>query len=70
MPVRFGTARYAQEVAEVIDRWPGEGYCYFRVRARDGAIFILRHDEREKRWQISVFESGAAGLRESSLRGR
>lgn len=57
-PLRFGTCGRMREVAEVVDRWPGEGYCYFRVRTRDGARFLLRHDTENDRWRIAAFESG------------
>lgn len=67
-PVRFGTTCGMREIAQVVDRWPGEGYCYFRVRTREGAFFLLRHDEAEDRWRIAAFESGpgvgANGLHE------
>jgi hypothetical protein len=45
-------------VAEVLDRWPGEDYCYYRVRATDGAFYILRHDERDDSWRIAAFSRG------------
>jgi hypothetical protein len=41
-----------------LDRWPGEGYCYFRVRTLEGALYILRHDELDDSWQISVYRRG------------
>jgi len=30
-------------VEEVLDRWYGPDYTYFRVRASDGHCYILRH---------------------------
>jgi hypothetical protein len=58
LPVRFGRGDSVQDVAEVLDRWPGGDYCYFRVRTLDGAFYILRHDERDDSWLISVFSVG------------
>lgn len=57
VPVRFGDPNTMQEVAEVLDRWPGEGHRYFRVRTRDRAVYILRHDEAANSWQIYCFEN-------------
>ncbi|MGH0037111.1 MAG: hypothetical protein ACQGVK_18960 [Myxococcota bacterium] len=64
-PVRFGRGAVRQRVAEVIDRWPGEDHLYVRVRTEDGAVFILRHDERGDLWAIHHFEQagGAPELR-------
>jgi hypothetical protein len=58
VPVCFGRGAATQRVAEVLDRWPGEGYCYFRVRTLEGALYILRHDELDDSWQISVYRRG------------
>lgn len=60
MPVRFGYGGTLREVEEVIDRWLGADYRYFRVRTREADTFILRYDERSATWQISVYE--AAGF--------
>ena len=47
------------EVVEVIDRWIGEDHRYFEVRGDDGAVYLLRHDERTDRWELSTFREGA-----------
>lgn len=59
-PVRFGTDCAMREVAAIVDRWPGEGYCYFRVQTREGGLFLLRRDADADRWRIAAFESGPA----------
>ena len=61
VPLRFGWPGALREVEEIVDRWLGQDYSYFRVRTRDGALTILRHDERSGSWQISVFDAGPAG---------
>jgi hypothetical protein len=43
-----------RSVDELLDHWPGDGHSYFKVRC-DGAIFILRHDERTRDWQLHFF---------------
>jgi hypothetical protein len=48
------------EIVDVEDRWPGKGYCYYRIRTADGGRFILRHDERLDRWSIHSYRD--AGL--------
>lgn len=55
VPVRFGRGVSMREVVELLDRWPAHGYCYFRVRTSDGALYILRHDELKNSWEISGY---------------
>lgn len=55
-PVSFGVPGAVRAVTEVVDRWPGEGYVYFRVRTADGAAWILRHDTDRDRWTLHAFE--------------
>lgn len=59
VPHRFGRNGALREVVELIDHWPGEGHGYYRVRAEDAGVYILRHDERADRWEIHAFESRA-----------
>ncbi len=56
VPERFGRPGEMREVTEIVDRWPGEGYCYFRVIADDGSVYILRHDEGSDSWLIHLFD--------------
>lgn len=59
-PDRFGWPGRMRRVAEVLDGWEGEGHRYFRLRADDGGIYILRHDLSLDNWQITFFQRGAA----------
>lgn len=43
-------------VAERLDRWPGEGYRYVKLRGQDGATYILRHDEGRDIWELTLYE--------------
>lgn len=47
------------EVGEVIDRWLGPGHRYFKVRGDDGAVYLLRREDRADRWELKVLERGA-----------
>ena len=58
--LRFGGRVVA--VAEVLDRWPGEGYRYLKLRGGDDATYILRHGEAGDRWELVQFiRDGAVG---------
>jgi len=57
-PRRFFMADKAIEIEEVIDRWLAPEYRYFKVRAGDNDIYILRHDLLAQRWELTLFRSG------------
>lgn len=46
------------EVKEVLDQWYGVGYRCFKVRADDGAVYIIRHQEQEDIWMLDSFRRG------------
>jgi len=58
-PLRFTfrgkTDAPVYEVTEVLDQWYGVGYQCFKVRANDGNIYILRHQQSEDRWRLDSF---------------
>ena len=57
-PLRFtstGPSAHIYQVKEILDRWYGVGYQCFKVRADDGNLYILRHDESEDRWTLDSF---------------
>ena len=53
------------EVVEVVDRWLGPDHRYFKLRGDDGAVYLLRHDERADRWELTMFDR-----RDPSITGR
>jgi hypothetical protein len=57
-PLRFraeGRDSRVFEVMEVLDQWYGIGYRCFKLRADDGNIYILRHNEEEDEWVLDSF---------------
>ena len=45
------------EVANVIDRWLAIDHRYFKIRILDGSIYIVRHDEPSRRWELIMFDA-------------
>jgi hypothetical protein len=45
------------EVIELIGRWRGPDHRFFKVRGDDGAVYLLRHDERADRWELERLDS-------------
>jgi hypothetical protein len=54
-PLRFRIGERWLAVEEVVDRWYDPDAIYFRVRAEDGAMYILRHVEGSDIWTLEAF---------------
>ena len=54
-PLRFRLGERWLVVEEVVDRWYDPGAVYFKVRAEDGATYILRHVEGSDIWTLEAF---------------
>jgi hypothetical protein len=57
-PERFTLHGRQFEIDEVEDQWYSPGAIYFRVRARDGNYYVLRHDEGQDFWTVDGFRAG------------
>lgn len=51
-PVRFTVGERRMEVVEVCDRWYDPEADYFKVRADDGCLYLLRLDRTLDRWSL------------------
>ena len=56
-PRRFFLGRREVRVKEIIDRWLDPEHSYFKIRADDGGIYILRYDRAADNWQLTLFNS-------------
>ena len=54
-PLRFRLGERWLGVDDVVDRWYDPDAIYFRVKADDGSMYILRHDERADAWTLEAF---------------
>jgi len=57
-PRRFFMGDKAVEISEILDRWLDPEHRYFKVRGEDNAVYILRHDVKAGRWELTMFNSG------------
>lgn len=55
-PVSFSFGDTVYRVIEIIDRWYGIDYSYFKLKADDGNIYILRYSEKKDQWELHYFE--------------
>jgi len=58
-PIRFQLDERDYLVEEVLDRWYGPNEAFFKVRADDGNLYILRQDQStpERAWRLESFRA-------------
>ena len=54
-PTEFFLWGRSLKVIEIIDQWYGEDYQYFKLKADDGSIYILRQDTSNDVWELTVY---------------
>jgi hypothetical protein len=57
-PVRFELNGYEYLVEEVLDQWYGPEDTFFKVRAGDNNLYILRHRPALDTWSLESFRRG------------
>ena len=68
-PPAFWLGDHRVEVVDVLDRWLAPDHRYFKVRATDGDIYVLRHDTMTDNWDLSVFRRGSSDARSGAQGG-
>ncbi len=56
-PLRFYLGEHAYEVCEIEDQWYDPDATYFKVKAGDGNLYILRRS-LEGGWTLEAFRRG------------
>ena len=54
-PVRFQLGGQGYEVEEILDQWYGPDDTFFKVRADDGNLYILKHRPAVDEWTLASF---------------
>ncbi len=56
-PTGFLMDGHEYRIEEVVDHWYGESDEFFKVRAEDGNLYILRHETAvpDGRWELISF---------------
>src|SRR4029453_1347163 len=52
-PMRFQLGDRSHFVEEVVDQWYGPDGEYFKVRADDANVYVLRHDNTTDEWSAA-----------------
>ncbi|MDH3319303.1 MAG: hypothetical protein OEO84_06385 [Betaproteobacteria bacterium] len=65
-PRVFTLGEQRVEIAEIVDRWITPEHRYFKVKARDGRVLVLRQDTASGEWELAALvgkERPSAGAR-------
>jgi hypothetical protein len=54
-PVRFDLGARKYTVRELMDTWYGVEDTWFRVRAHDGNLYVLRYSPGAAQWTLEAF---------------
>jgi uncharacterized protein (UPF0128 family) len=54
-PLRFQMGGRTYAVDEVLDQWYGPDDVFYKVRADDGNLYILRHNSSADEWRLESF---------------
>ncbi len=57
VPLRLHLEARSIDIVEIVDRWYGDDYCYFKVRTEADDLYILRFDEDSAEWGLTMFKS-------------
>ena len=57
-PLRFQFADQSYFVRAVVDQWYEPDGAYFKVRADDANVYVLRHDTNSDEWTLHVIDRG------------
>jgi hypothetical protein len=56
-PAWFVVLEKRFQVREIVDRWFGEDHAYFKVKADDGVLYILRYSLVEAEWELVLMDA-------------
>lgn len=56
-PLAFMLGGLRIDVLQIDDRWVGEDHCYFRIHGSDSATYILRYDQPQRQWELTLFQA-------------
>lgn len=54
-PIRFQLGDRVYIVEELLDQWYGPDYLYYKVRADDGNLYILKQNQTADEWTLEAF---------------
>jgi len=59
-PTSFVLGDHSYQVEEILDQWYGPDAIYFKVRANDRNVYILKYDSVAEEWSLESFRQAPA----------
>ena len=56
-PAAFSLMGRHYKVKEIIDTWHAKVAVYFKIKAEDDNIYLLKYDERQAQWDLVFFQN-------------
>ena len=56
-PIRFYIGQRKLEVKELLDRWYGEDYDYFKLLADDLSTYVLKYHRLNDYWELVFYSA-------------
>lgn len=56
-PISFTIHGHKFQIKEILDRWYGQDYEYFKVTADDGNDYILKHHRNDDSWSLEYTDT-------------
>lgn len=56
-PLSFTMGDRLFRVEKTLDHWCGEDHDYFKLKADDGCIYIIRYEREKDEWELTMMES-------------
>jgi len=56
-PLRFFLDERKYEITAIDDQWYSPGVAWSRVRADDGNVYVLKHDEGSDTWELDAYRA-------------
>ncbi len=52
-PITFKLLERTFTIKEILDQWYGPDYLYFKVRADDRKIYLMKYDQGKDQWYLT-----------------
>jgi len=60
-PRAFWLGERRLEALEILDRWLAPDHRYFKVKADDGNLYVLRYDQARGEWDLGAYTRAGSG---------
>jgi len=57
IPRRLHFGEQVVRVQRLLDRWLAPDHRYFKILGDDNAVYIIRHDTQNWRWELTFYRS-------------